>query len=348
VLLLAWGTVNVLTGFVTATWQLHTLRFLLGMTEAGFFPGLIIYVTYWFRAKGQATTIALLVAAIPISSVVGAPISTFIMQHMDHLAGMRGWRWMMVVEGVPAVLGGFAALLYLTDRPSKAKWLKPEERDWLEGEIAAERAGQTQVKSLNTLKAITDPGVLYLSIVFFIYQCGSFGVTYWMPQLIKSLGKSLTTQEIGLVAMIPFAAAAVAMVFWSKRSDRTGERKIHAAAPIVVSAVALGAAALTRDAIVGVGLITVSMAGLYAFRGPFWSMPSLFLTRSSAAISIAAINSVGNLGGFIGPYALGVINDRTHNPMTGLMLLSVLLLISAAMIWFAKLPGRVAVEGAAA
>ncbi len=342
VLLLTWGTVNVLTGFVQERWQLHTLRFLLGMTEAGFFPGLIIYVTYWFRAKGQATTIAILVAAIPVSSLIGAPLSTFIMEQMDHVAGMRGWRWMFVMEGLPAVLGGFACWFLLTDRPSKAKWLKPEERDWLEGEIAAERTGQTQVKSLNTLKAITDPGVLYLSIVFFIYQCGSFGVTYWMPQLIKSLAGQLSTSQIGLVAMIPYAAATAAMVFWSKRSDRKGERKMHAALPVLLSAVALGLAPLVPGAVWGVGFISLSMAGLYAFRGPFWSMPSLFLTRSAAAISIAAINSVGNLGGFVGPYAIGAINDKTGDPMVALFLLSALLAVAFVMIALARLPGRVA------
>jgi ACS family tartrate transporter-like MFS transporter len=348
VLLLTWGTVNVLTGFVTRTWQLHSLRFLLGMTEAGFFPGLIIYVTYWFRAKGQATTIALLVAAIPVSSLIGAPLSTFIMEQMDHLGGWRGWRWMFVTEGLPAVLGGFACWLLLTDRPSKAKWLTAEERDWLEGEIAGERAGQGQVKSLNTLKSLTDPGVLYLSVVFFIYQCGSFGVTYWMPQLIKGLAGTLTTQQIGLVSMIPYAVATLAMVLWSKSSDRAGERKLHAAWPLLLSAIALGAAPIGNNAMLGIGFISLAMAGLYAFRGPFWSMPSLFLTRTSAAISIAAINSVGNLGGFVGPYAIGAIKDRTGNAMVALYLLSALLFVSFLMIFFAKLPGRVAAEGSAA
>ena len=344
VLLLVWGTVNVMTGFVTAHWQLHTLRFLLGMAEAGFFPGLIIYVTYWFRAKGQATTIALLVAAIPVSSVIGAPLSTFIMEQMNHVAGWAGWRWMFVLEGLPAVLGGVACWFLLTDRPSKAKWLKPEERDWLEGAIAAERAGQTQVKSLNTLKAITDPGVLYLSIVFFIYQCGSFGVTYWLPQLIKSLAGTLTTSQIGLVAMIPNLAAAVAMIVWSKRSDAKGERKLHASFPLLLAALAFAAAALTHNAVIGLSFITISMAGLYAFRGPFWSMPSLFLSRTSAAISIAAINSVGNLGGFIGPNAIGLIKGWTGSLTMALFMLSGFLFVAFGMLILARLPGRVAAE----
>ncbi len=336
-ILVTWGIVAILTGFINATWQLYTLRFLLGVAEAGFFPGIIIYLTYWFRAREQATTVAWFVAAIPVSYLLGAPLSTWLMQSMDHLAGLRGWRWMMIVEGVPAVLGGIVAYFMLTNRPEEAKWLKDDERDWLTGELAAEQARNTNVKHLSAFRALADPGVLYLAAIYFVYQCGSLGIGYWMPQIFKNLSSSLSDFQVGLMSMAPYAFATVVMVLWSMSSDRANERRMHSATPLLVAAIALSFAGVVTTGLSGVILVSAALAGLYAFKAPFWALPSLFLSRSSAAVSIAAINSIGNLGGFAGPYAIGVIKDRTGSATTGLLILAGLLFVAFAMTMFARL-----------
>ena len=345
-ILISWGLVALLTGFVQDALQLYVLRFLLGAAEAGFFPGIIIYLTYWFRAKEQATTVAIFTASIPVSYFLGAPMSTWIMDNVAGL-GLSGWRWMLILEGVPAIIGGLVTFFLLTDRPEQAKWLTEEERTWLTAEIARDQAAKKNVKQLGTLHAITNPKVLYLSMIYFVYQCGSLGVGYWMPQIIKSMSGTLTNTQIGLIAMVPYAIATVAMVAWSRNSDRTGERRAHSALPLFLSAVTLGGTAFTNDPTISVALISAALAGLYAFKAPFWALPSLFLTRSTAAISIAAINSIGNLGGFVGPYLIGVVKGWTGSAVAGLMFLSAMVLVAFFMTYFAKLedkPGSAVAE----
>jgi ACS family tartrate transporter-like MFS transporter len=338
-ILLTWGAVSIATAFVQNATQLYVLRFLLGVAEAGFFPGIIVYLTYWVRAKEQAATVAFFLAAIPASYLLGAPLSTLIMERMDQVMGLGGWRWMIFLEGVPAVIGGVCAYWLLTDRPKDAKWLTPEERDWLNGQIEADHAQRGQVKHLGTVKAMLAPGVLYLSVIYFIYQCGNLGIGYWTPQIVKHLSKSLSAFQIGLVSAAPYAVATVAMVLWSKNSDRTGERRWHSALPLLLAGLALAATVLTRDIVLSMALLTLALTGLYAFKSPFWSLPGLFLTRSSAAVSVAVINSIGNLGGFAGPYALGWMKDRTGDPAKGLLFLAALTLVAFVMTAAARLDG---------
>lgn len=345
-ILLTWGAVSMLTAFVQTAGQLYLLRFLLGVAEAGFFPGIIIYLTYWFRKKEQATTIAMFTAAIPVSYLVGAPLSTWIMDATNGAYGLGGWRWMLLLEGAPAVLGGLACYALLTDRPEQATWLKPDEKAWLAGELERERAAQgASVRHLSTWQAMCNPKVLYLSAIYFVYQCGSLGVGYWMPQIIKGFAGHLTNTQVGLIAMLPYAVATVGMILWSRRSDRTGERKMHSAWPLLLAGVALTAAGLVSQPASAMVFIAAALTGLYAFKAPFWSVPTLFLTRATAAVSIAVINSIGNLGGFVGPYAIGLIKDVTGNPTGGLLFLAVLLFVSFAMMALMRLSsGRDAVE----
>jgi MFS transporter, ACS family, tartrate transporter len=333
-ILVTWGIVATLTAFAQTATQLYILRFLLGVAEAGFFPGIIVYLTYWFRAKEQATTVALFTAAIPVSFLIGAPLSTFI---MDHVAGfgLSGWRWMLLLEGGPAMIAGIMNYWIMTDRPEQAKWLAPQERDWLVDELRRDQLARKNVKHLGLWAAISNPKVLYLSVIYFIYQVGNLGIGLWMPQILKGLSSNLSNFEIGLLAMIPYALATVAMVLWSRNSDRTGERQKHTAFPLLVAAIALAATGYFVHPAIGLALISLSLVGLYAFKSPFWSLPGLFLTRSTAAVSIAAINSIGNLGGFVGPYAIGTIKDWTGSAMGGLLFLSGLLLLSFLMTWFA-------------
>jgi ACS family tartrate transporter-like MFS transporter len=338
-ILITWGLVAAASAFVHTALQLYVARFLLGVAEAGFFPGIIIYLTYWFRTKDQAVSVALFAAAIPVSYLIGAPVSTWIMDNVTWL-GLSGWRWMLLLEGLPAILGGAWCYFFLTDKPEQAKWLTGEEKAWLTGELARDRLERPHVKTLGTWEAIADPKVLLLAVIYFVYQVGSLGVGYWMPQIIASLSRHTSNFEVGLIATVPYALATAAMILWSVHSDRTRERQLHSALPLLIAAVTLAATGLTRMPVPSLALISTALAGLYAFKSPFWSLPGLFLSRSTAAVSIAAINSIGNLGGFAGPYLLGVLKSGTGDPMSGLLFLSALLFVAFLLTQF----GRFAVK----
>jgi MFS transporter, ACS family, tartrate transporter len=338
-ILLTWGVVAVISAFVQNATQLYVLRFLLGVAEAGFFPGIIVYLTYWFRAKELATTVALFTAAIPVSYIIGAPLSTWIMDNV-HWFGWSGWRWMLVLEGAPALIGGIMCFAWLTDKPSDAKWLKPAERDWLLNQLASDAKARPSAKHFGSLKAMTNPKVLYLSFIYFVYQCGSLGVGYWMPQIIKGFSKTLSHTQVGLIAMVPYIFATIVMVLWSRSSDRRGERRLHSAIPLALAAAALLGAGLATNPFVSITMISLSLAGLYAFKSPFWALPTLFLTRSTAAVSIAVINSVGNLGGFVGPFAIGYIKGADGSATRGLLFLSGLLVAAFFMTVFIRLTER--------
>ncbi|SOZ77265.1 Putative tartrate transporter (fragment) [Cupriavidus taiwanensis] len=319
-----------MSAFVQNATQLYVLRFLLGVAEAGFFPGIIVYLTAWFRAKELATTVALFTAAIPVSYIIGAPLSTWIMDNI-HWLQWSGWRWMLLLEGAPAIVGGVLCYFCLTDRPADANWLSPAEKQWITDELERDRRARPAAAHLGTWKVMRNPKVLYLAFIYFVYQCGSLGVGYWMPQIIQGFSSSLTHTQVGLIAMFPYAFATAAMILWSRSSDRNNERRIHSAVPLAIAGLALLGAGVFTGPYVAIALISLSMAGLYAFKSPFWALPTLFLTRSTAAVSIAVINAIGNLGGFVGPYAIGYIKARTHQPTTGLLFLAGLLVIAFLM-----------------
>lgn len=329
-ILVTWGLIAAGTAFAQTANQLYVLRFLLGVAEAGFFPGIIVYLTYWFRSKELATTVALFTAAIPVSYIIGAPLSTWIMDNVKWF-DWSGWRWMLFLEGIPAVLLGVACYFFLTDKPEQAKWLKPEEKEWLLAELERDRKSRKNVKSLGVMKTMTNPKVLYLAFIYFVYQCGSLGVGYWMPQIIKGFSSSLTHTQIGLIAMLPYIVATVAMVLWSRSSDRRNERKMHSAVPLLVAALGLVGAGMLGSPVLSMAMICVALSGLYSFKSPFWALPTLFLDRTTAAVSIAVINSIGNLGGFVGPSMIGVVKGNSQSAATGLLFLSGLLAIAFLM-----------------
>jgi ACS family tartrate transporter-like MFS transporter len=330
-ILLSWGVVSVACGFVQSANQLYVLRFLLGVSEAGFFPGIIVYLTYWFRQKELATTVALFTSAIPVSYIIGAPLSTWIMDHV-HWFGWSGWRWMLLLEGVPAIVGGLFCYFYLIDRPQDARWLTQAEKDWIAGELERDRQAKPEARHLSTMKTLSNPRVLYLSFIYFVYQCGSLGIGYWMPQIIKSFSDQLSHTQIGLIAMIPYLFATIVMVLWSRSSDQRVERRLHSAIPLAV-----GSIAHVGNPYLATLLISVSLAGLYAFKSPFWALPTLFLSRETAAVSIAVINSVGNLGGFVGPSLIGYVKGQGHSASTGLMFLAGLLVVAFLMTVFIRI-----------
>ncbi|MDB5674402.1 MAG: hypothetical protein JWM65_1384 [Sphingomonas bacterium] len=338
-ILIGMGVVSMATAFVQTSSQLYILRFLLGVAEAGYFPAIIIYLTSWFRAKEQATVVAMFTAAIPVSYVIGTPLSTWIMDHVAWF-GLTGWRWMLILEGLPAVIGGLLTYRLLVDRPANARWLSPEEREWLEGEIAAEHRAAAGVRHLGTWRAITEPRVLYLAAIYFVYQAGSLGVGYWLPQIVKHSSASLSNVETGLISTVPYLVATVGMVLWSRRSDRTGERRLHTAWPLLLAGATLGIVALVNGPLPATLLLAAALTGFYAFKAPFWTLPGQFLSRSTAAVSIAAINSIGNLGGFVGPYAVGVIAKSSGVPATGLVFLAGLTLVAFVMVLKAPISPR--------
>ena len=329
-ILVTWGIVAMASAFVQSATKLYVLRFLLGVAEAGFFPGIIVYLTYWFRARELATTVSLFTAAIPVSYIIGAPLSTWIMDNV-HWLQWSGWRWMLLLEGAPAVIGGVLCYLYLADRPKDARWLSEAERDWLLAELERDKKARPAAAHLGTLKVMANPNVLYLSFIYFVYQCGSLGIGYWMPQIIKGFSAKLSHTQVGLIAMLPYVVATAAMIWWSRRSDKRAERRLHSAIPLGVAALAFVGAGFIGNPVIAMVMICLSLAGLYAFKSPFWALPTLFLTRSTAAVSIAVINSIGNLGGFVGPFAIGYLKGQTHSTTTGLLFLSALLAISFVM-----------------
>jgi ACS family tartrate transporter-like MFS transporter len=338
-ILVTWGVISLGCGFVQNATQLYVLRFLLGIAEAGFFPGIIVYLTYWFRRKELATTVALFTAAIPVSYVLGAPLSTWIMDNVNWL-GWSGWRWMLVLEGVPAVVGGIVCFLFLNDRPQDAKWLSTAEKEWLSSEQEKDRKAQPAAAHLSIKQTLGNPRVLYLSFIYFVYQCGSLGTGYWMPQIIKAFSAKLSHTEIGLIATIPYLIATIAMVLWSRNSDKRDERRLHSALPLGVAAIAMLATGLVTDPVVSMATISLTLAGLYAFKSPFWALPTLFLSRESASVSIAIINSIGNLGGFVGPFFIGYVKGKTHSATTGLMLLAALVCVAFLMTLFIRINER--------
>jgi ACS family tartrate transporter-like MFS transporter len=329
-ILVTWGLIAAATAFAQTANQLYVLRFFLGVAEAGFFPGVIVYLTYWFRSKELATTVALFTAAIPVSYIIGAPLSTWIMDNIKWL-DWSGWRWMLFLEGVPAVFLGIACFLFLTDKPEQAKWLTQQEKDWLLAELERDRQSRKNVKRLGVFKTMVNKKVLYLAFIYFVYQCGSLGVGYWMPQIIKGFSSELTHTQIGLIAMLPYIVATVAMVIWSRSSDRRNERKMHSAIPLAVAALGLVGAGMLSSPVASMAMICVALSGLYSFKSPFWALPTLFLDRTTAAVSIAVINSIGNLGGFVGPSMIGVVKGNSQSAATGLLFLSALLLIAFLM-----------------
>lgn len=329
-ILVTWGLIAAATAFAQTANQLYVLRFFLGVAEAGFFPGVVVYLTYWFRSKELATTVALFTAAIPVSYIIGAPLSTWIMDNIKWL-DWSGWRWMLFLEGVPAVFLGIACFLFLTDKPEQAKWLTQQEKDWLLAELERDRQSRKNVKRLGVFKTMVNKKVLYLAFIYFVYQCGSLGVGYWMPQIIKGFSSDLTHTQIGLIAMLPYIVATVAMVIWSRSSDRRNERKMHSAIPLAVAALGLVGAGMLSSPVASMAMICVALSGLYSFKSPFWALPTLFLDRATAAVSIAVINSIGNLGGFVGPSLIGVVKGNSQSAATGLLFLSALLLIAFLM-----------------
>ena len=318
--LIAWGTLATLTGFISSASEFYWIRFFLGIAEAGFFPGVIVYLTYWFRQADRAKAVALFMAAIPASNMLGAIVAAALLR-IDWF-GMSGWRWLLIMEGFPSVVAGILAFFYLTDRPQQARWLPEDERRWITEELTKEKESKKSQAKLRPMEALRQPAVLLLGLTYFCYITNSVGLGTWLPKIVQGIS-GLSTTQVSLISAIPWMMAIPAMIFNGFHSDRTGERRWHAALPLMLVGIGLASAVMAGSNIaLAIAAFSVATMALYAFPSPFWTLPTLFLTGPAAAASIALINSIGNLGGFTGPYIIGYLTDRTGSYAAGIYYLT--------------------------
>lgn len=332
-ILITWGAVSACTGLVHSYGQLTVVRTLLGIAEAGFFPCVLLYLTYWFPEQQRARVVALFMVALPIATLIAGPLSGLILDHV-HWAGIASWRWLFILEGVPAVLLGFVALRLLIDGPRGAKWLTEDEKTWLIGVLEAEAEAKVkQHGQLSFWRSLSGLRIWLLAFIYYAKSVAVYVLAFYSPQILKGLGQELSNTSVGLLNGLPYAVATVVMVWWARRSDRTGERRWHVALPLFVAGIALVLMAFASGNLwISLALLTIVTAAIYAPYGPFWAMPSLFLTGSSAAVGLAAINSIANLGGFVGPVAFGSLKDSTGSIYAGLAFVSLTLVAAGILV----------------
>ena len=327
-ILVSWGLVSLCTGFAQTAMHIYIVRFLLGIAEAGFFPGMILYLTYWFRQREQAQAVALFMAALPVSNVIGAPVSGWILDHV-HWLGVSSWRWLLVLEAIPAMVLGVATWFLLPNRPEEAGFLQRDEKDWLRNELAREA---DQRPPISAGRALASGRVWHLAAIYFALVVGLYVMSFWLPQVVKGMSTHYSNTMVGVLVMIPHVLGLAVMLLVSRNSDRTGERRFHVAVPAIAAAGALFTVNLVHSPAISIALLTVMAAGIYSFLGPFWALPNQFLTGYAAASGIALINSVGNLGGFVGPYAIGSLTRWTGSMFWGLAFAGVSLVLAALLV----------------
>lgn len=326
--MITWGLVSAAMAFVQGATSFYILRFLLGAAEAGFFPGIILYLSYWFPAERRAAVTALFMAAAPLSTVLGSPLSGALLE-MDGLFGFKGWQWLFVLEALPAIVLGFVVLGYMTDRPEQAKWLADDERKWLVQTMTTENAQKAATASHSVWAGLADIRVLALAFVYFGTSAGLYTLGVWAPQIIKQFG--LSALQVGFLNAVPPTVAVIAMILWARHSDRTGERTWHVVLACVLAAIGLVLAGMATSVVAVLMALTLVNIGISSSKPPLWSMPTMFLSGSAAAAGIATINSIGNLGGFVGPAMIGWIKEQTGSFVGGLYFVGGLLVISAVL-----------------
>jgi len=327
-IMISWGLVAAAMSLVSDTTSFYLMRFLLGVAEAGFFPGIILYLTYWFPARERARIVSLFMAAVPVATLIGGPVSGALLE-LHGQAGLKGWQWLFIIEGLPAVLLGFAALKFLTDRPEQADWLTKDEREALAATLAAEAKATREVGYSGLAQALTRPRVLVLGALYFCIVVGLYGIGFWMPQVIQAFG--LSPIRIGFLTAIPYLFAGIAMVIWGWHSDKTGERIWHIALPLMLASAAFAWSAFAGPLPATMIALTFATLGIYAAVSTFWSLPTAILTGTGAAAGLALVNSMGNLGGLAGPSIVGVMKEATGS-FTGPLLFLAAALAAGALI----------------
>jgi len=318
-IMISWGIITALMAFIHTAREFYLVRFLVGAAEAGFFPAVIVYVSHWFRYQDRAKAIAVFYAASPLSYVVGSPLAGLLLGITWF--GLRGWRWLFILEGVPAVVFGVITIFYLTDWPREAKWLLPVERDWINGQLENEKQAKRKIRSYTVWQAFAQRDVILLTLCYFCATTGGYGVAFWLPSILKRLSGQ-SDMRVTLFAALPYLGGFLVQQLNGWHSDRTLERRWHAAVAIFLCGVSLLLAVIYGSSLtIAVALFCLVGAGYYSFHPCFWAVPTAFLSESAAAASIGLINSVGNLGGFFGPMIMGYLVSRTHSFRAGLLYL---------------------------
>ena len=320
-ILVTWGIISSAMMFVNGVFTFYVLRFLLGIAEAGFFPGMILYLTYWFPAEARGRAVARFMTATAIAGVIGGPVSGLLLR-MDRVGGLAGWQWLFLIEGIPAIVLGFVAFVYLPDGPERAAWLSAEEKAWIISRLREERAAKRH-HGLETVREALGSGRIWtLAFIYFAVVMSFYGISLWLPQIIRFFS-GLSDLAVGFVSTIPWIAASFGTVLIGRSSDRTGERRWHIAMSAFAGAAGLVAAGFLDAPAAQLAALSLAAVGIWGTMGPFWAMSSDFLSGTGAAAGIALINSIGNLGGFLGPYLVGFVRSRTENFSLALIALAV-------------------------
>jgi D-galactonate transporter len=331
-IMISWGLVSAAFVYVSTPTQFYFMRFLLGLAEAGFYPGVILYLTYWFPAQRRARIVAVFMSAIPIAGIFGNPLSGWIMDALHGARGMQGWQWMFIIEAVPAVLVGVAVILFLDDSIAKARWLSADEKKCLS--LAVEKDRQHGEKGPHSVSAVfTDGRIWMMCLIYFAFVMGQYGLTFWMPTLVEATGIT-GNLNIGLLSAIPFICAVIAMNLFGRSADSRRERRWHLIIPALAGAVGfIVAASFAENVVVSIVFLSMAAAGVLTCAPLFWSLPTAFLAGTGAAAGIAVINSVGNLAGFVSPYMIGYLRDLTDSTQIGMYVLAGMLVVGAILVW---------------
>ena len=339
-ILVTWGIISGMTALVTTPTEFYVIRFLLGVAEASFYPGIIYYLSTWARKQDMGKAVALFMMSVPVCNIIASPISTYLLgiTWFD----LAGWKWLFILEALPSIILGFVTPFYLTNKPEDAKWLSNEERNWLISSLAEEQKAKLEQKKYSLLQAFTDKDVLFLCLVYFFLNTGNYGLALFMPIMVKGLSATISNQMVGYLVMIPYVAGFFAMYFFGRFSDKTGERR-----GFTILGMAIGAVALLANAYFGSDnpfltmiFFTLGIGGVFGAYPPFWGIPTSFLTATSAAGAIAMINSIGNLGGFAGPYAMGYLREAMGSFAGGVSVLAVGLLAGCALLMVLSKTGK--------
>jgi ACS family tartrate transporter-like MFS transporter len=318
-IMISWGIITVLMAFIHTAREFYVVRFLVGAAEAGFFPAVIVYLSHWFRYQDRAKAVAIFFAANPLSFVIGSPLAGWLLG--ISWLGLRGWRWLFILEGIPAVVFGVVSVFYLTDWPREARWLDPDEREWITTRLEEEKQAKKKVRSYTIWQALSQRDVILLTLCYFCATTGGYGIAFWLPTILKRLSGQ-SDIRVSLFAALPYLAGFLVQQWNGWHSDKTCERRWHAAVPMFLCGLALLLAVLFgSNLILAVSLFTLVGSSYFAFHPCFWAVPTAFLSESAAAASIGLINSLGNLGGFAGPLMMGYLVHRTHSFTAGLLYL---------------------------
>lgn len=329
-IMVSWGILAMLTGFIHTKNHFYLIRSLLGAAEAGFFPGIIVYLSHWFRYQDRAKAVAFLMAAISISNIIGSPLSGWLMKHT--WLGLAGWRWMFIIEGAPAVILGIVTLFYLTDWPHQAKWLPEDERQWLIGELEKEKQEKQAKHSLGILQALRHREVILLTLAYFFMVTAVYGLNFWLPSIVKKLSGS-SIMNVSLITALPYCVALISILFMGWHSDKTKERRWHTALAMMTTSLGLLLSVVAGNyTVLAVSMFCLAAAGTAGYLPGFWALPTSFLTGTAAAASIGLINSFGNLGGFVGPYVVGYLSKKTGSYLGGVLYLSASALLASMLI----------------